>query len=413
MRIIDSETHPISPNGVEDCYPMDEVWRYPYIPGALPKIRQVVGQALAENRWDDLTSELLREMDQHGVEKAVIMRGAFPARNADLAAIVKQHPNRFVGFAGWDLAAATGSPPHETWESLDALERGFRDHGFLGAGKFELGRFSPIPPDQAWMGYIPTLELCRKYHKPIMFHTSYDGSPTPIRYKDPLMFEPLAGEYPDVPVLIAHMGKYDLTYFEAAMILARRRRNVYLTTSNTRREFIERAVEEIGAERLIFGSDWSMQHGIVGGKKGFDVYTHNLGRAGREDQRKRESADTRREPGASVGDFRFRLGRFRQEHAGANLFLDQAPDVVHDLRKFRTALYAESPRPRKVDRDNLLDPSRPHGQHDNPVGQEYGLVNLVRHEQNRLSLRLIPDLQQLGLHQLPGLCVERGEGLVH
>jgi predicted TIM-barrel fold metal-dependent hydrolase len=49
-----------------------------------------------------------------------------------------------------------------------------------------------------------------------------------------------------------------------------------LTTSNTRREFIERAVEEIGAERLIFGSDWSMQHGIVGGKKGFDVYTHNL-----------------------------------------------------------------------------------------------------------------------------------------
>jgi len=72
------------------------------------------------------------------------------------------------------------------------------------------------------------------------------------------------------------MGKFDITFFESAMMLARRRSNVYLTTSNTRREFVERAVEEIGAERLIFGSDWSMQHGIVAEKKGFDVYAKNL-----------------------------------------------------------------------------------------------------------------------------------------
>jgi predicted TIM-barrel fold metal-dependent hydrolase len=60
------------------------------------------------------------------------------------------------------------------------------------------------------------------------------------------------------------------------MMLARKNANVYLTTSNTRTDFIERAVAEIGAERLIFGSDWSMQHGILGEQQGFDVYAKNL-----------------------------------------------------------------------------------------------------------------------------------------
>jgi predicted TIM-barrel fold metal-dependent hydrolase len=39
---------------------------------------------------------------------------------------------------------------------------------------------------------------------------------------------------------------------------------------------VARAVEEIGAERLIWGSDWSMQHGILGLRQGFDVHAINL-----------------------------------------------------------------------------------------------------------------------------------------
>jgi predicted TIM-barrel fold metal-dependent hydrolase len=120
------------------------------------------------------------------------------------------------------------------------------------------------------------MEICRKHNKPIMFHTSYDGSKVSMAYKNPIMLEPLAFEFPDVPIMVCHMGKYDVTFFEYAMMLARKCGNVYLTTSNTRTEFIERAVAEIGAERLIFGSDWSMQHGILGGRQGFDVYAENL-----------------------------------------------------------------------------------------------------------------------------------------
>ena len=276
MRILDSEAHPLNPAGIDCCYPMQPKWRYPYIAAPQPQIRGMIAEAVGAGKFDDYTETLLQRMDRHGVEKTVIMRGAFVARNADLAAIVKKHPDRFVAFSGWDVEAPAGQPPRESAKALAALEQGFTEYGCLGAGEFELSRFAPIPPEQAYLGYVPTAEICRKHKKPLMFHTSYDGGKVPMAYKNPIMLEPLAFEFPDVPIMVCHMGKYDLTFFEYAMMLARKCLNVYLTTSNAKMEFIERAVAEIGPERLIFGSDWSMQHGILGERQGFDVYEENL-----------------------------------------------------------------------------------------------------------------------------------------
>ena len=87
MRILDSEAHAIHPRGIDSAYPTHPKWRYPYIPGPMPTLRSVVAESVAKCRFDDLTDELLARMDRHGVEKTVIMRGAFPARNADMAAI--------------------------------------------------------------------------------------------------------------------------------------------------------------------------------------------------------------------------------------------------------------------------------------------------------------------------------------
>ena len=226
---------------------------------------------MAKGDFEDVSETLLARMDRHGVEKTILMRGNFPAPNAAMAEILKRHPDRFVAFSSWDAEAPAGTPPRETAKGLAALERGLTEYGFLGAGEFDLARFMPLPPERAYEGYLSTIELCRHHKKPIMFHTSYDGGKVPMAYKNPIMLEPLAFEYPDVPMLVCHMGKHDVTFFEYAMMLARKCKNVYLTTSNTRRDFIERAVEEIGPERLIFGSDWSMQHGILGERQGFDV----------------------------------------------------------------------------------------------------------------------------------------------
>ena len=281
MRIIDSETHVINPSGIDCCYPMQIKWRWPYIPAPSKNLAAVVAESISQNKFDDISDALIGHMDRYEIDQSVIMRGAFPAKNSELDRIARRHPGRFLVFGSWDLEPVVGDPPHESAAGLEALERGFIDHNCLGAGEFELGRFQPLPPERSYLGFVPTMEICNKHKKPIMFHTGYDGAHAALAYKNPLMLEPLAIDFPDVSIMVAHMGKYDITYFEYAMMLARKCSNIYLTTSNTRTEFITRAVEEIGPERIIFGSDWSMQHGILGIQRGIDVHDRNL-RAVRE-----------------------------------------------------------------------------------------------------------------------------------
>ena len=69
-------------------------------------------------------------------------------------------------------------------------------------------------------------------------------------------------------------------------------------------------------------------------------------------------------------------------------------------------------RTRQVDVDGGDDPSRPGAEHDDPVGQEDRLVDTVRDEHHRLAVDL-EKLEQLDLHQLADLRVERAERLVH
>src|ERR1035437_8503120 len=92
----------------------------------MPSLRGVVADSVRKGAFDNLTDALLERMDCHGVEKTVIMRGNFPARNADLAAIVARHPDRFVAFASWDLEPPVGNPPRESPQSLEPRVPGLR-----------------------------------------------------------------------------------------------------------------------------------------------------------------------------------------------------------------------------------------------------------------------------------------------
>ena len=53
------------------------------------------------------------------------------------------------------------------------------------------------------------------------------------------------------------MGRAIQHYFESALIVAMRNPNVYFDTTSTTAEHLRRAVETIGADRIMFGTDWS------------------------------------------------------------------------------------------------------------------------------------------------------------
>jgi predicted TIM-barrel fold metal-dependent hydrolase len=154
------------------------------------------------------------------------------------------------------------------------MEKGVRDLGFKGIGELILERFSPAAPSDLYVELRPIMDVCRKYRVPVFIHTGYDPVtfrlkrstddanswsylPAPLRYRDPIYLDDVALEYPDVPIIVAHMGGRFLRHFEGALMLAFRHKNVYLTTAGAPSEFIARAAEEVGADRMIWGSDWA------------------------------------------------------------------------------------------------------------------------------------------------------------
>lgn len=71
---------------------------------------------------------------------------------------------------------------------------------------------------------------------------------------DPLQVGVLAEQFPKVPIIMDHMGYRPR--IEAAICVAQRNDNVYLGTTRVFEPiWIKRAVERVGAEKVIFGSN--------------------------------------------------------------------------------------------------------------------------------------------------------------
>ena len=76
----------------------------------------------------------------------------------------------------------------------------------------------------------------------------------PADYKDPLAFVKLAEAVPEANIILGHMGGY--FHVEEAIEVAARLPNVYLETSAMPYPgMIRRAIDAVGAHRMLFASD--------------------------------------------------------------------------------------------------------------------------------------------------------------
>jgi predicted TIM-barrel fold metal-dependent hydrolase len=93
---------------------------------------------------------------------------------------------------------------------------------------------------------------------PVLVHSGH-----PI-FTLPWSIEELAVSFPDVPVVMAHMGHGNAVYINAAIDIAERRPNVYLETSGMPMHTkIAEAVARVGAGRVLYGSDAPFHHPAV------------------------------------------------------------------------------------------------------------------------------------------------------
>jgi predicted TIM-barrel fold metal-dependent hydrolase len=93
---------------------------------------------------------------------------------------------------------------------------------------------------------------------PVLIHCGH-----PI-FTLPWSIEELAVAFPGVKVIIGHMGHGNVVYINASIDIAARNPNVYLETSGMPMHTkIREAVERVGVERVLYGSDIPFHHPAV------------------------------------------------------------------------------------------------------------------------------------------------------
>lgn len=174
----------------------------------------------------------LKQMDQAGIDKAVVLpigSTGFEKRNRETAETVKKYPDRLYGYAKVSQVEDKGRVGRLLAEAFNNLGLvGLKLHGLLNR---------------------EIMDVMSEYRKPVLVDVA--GDVYPLRF--------VAENYPTVPLIIAHMGKWlcaDGKIHETTLWLAKEYPNVYFDTAGViLHEWLERAVQEGLCRKMIFGSD--------------------------------------------------------------------------------------------------------------------------------------------------------------
>ena len=205
---------------------------------------------------------LLGEMDEAGIDKTVLLaldagiafRSGATMReyNDYVAAIVKAHPDRIVGFCGID--------PRRGKEALGELER-CAEMGLRGLKLWTLTGF--YPDDES---YYPLYESAIELGFPMLFHTGSGPPRTYLKFNRPVYVDKVAVDFPEATIIMAHIGQ---PWVEEAAAVVTKNRNVYVDISAWEPTFkaapfvLCQALAQIKAatgslRQVLFGTDWPL-----------------------------------------------------------------------------------------------------------------------------------------------------------
>jgi len=194
--------------------------------------------------------EVVKTIDENGIDIAVIsqLTKDYKEDIEQVANAVREYPTRIVGFAHIN--------PH-CQDACRELDRAVNDLGLKGV------KVHPALDGFAIHDEImyPIVERARDLKVPILTHAGWAGIGCGCLFAQPLELLYLAELYPDVCMIMGHMGG-DENYWPSAIKAAKKADNIILDTSAfCIPHVIQRAARDVGAERMIFGSDfpWTFQ----------------------------------------------------------------------------------------------------------------------------------------------------------
>lgn len=174
-----------------------------------------------------------------GIQRTVVFpinREDYRRAHKELAGIVARHPQELIGFA---RIHATRDKGHIEAMVREAVE----EYGFRGL-KVHGGEALPTRE---------VFEVAQAFRLPLL--VDIVGRPEVL----PLWAE----QFPQVPIIVAHLGSFgdDWRVLQQMPSLLQRYPNLYADTSGVRFfDYLRQAVQEAGAEKILFGSDGPLLH---------------------------------------------------------------------------------------------------------------------------------------------------------
>lgn len=194
--------------------------------------------------WANLSStaeDLVKEMEIYNVEKSAL----FYWDNDLVRAAVERYPRKLVGIV-W--------PDPRQKNARELSHKALTEWGFRGIKLHPLIH-AFLPTDDI---VFPIMEEARSADVPVLIHS---GHPP---YSLPWSIGELAELYPDVTIVMLHMGHGHGVYIQAAINTAKKYDNIYLETSGMPMHTkIKEAVQQIGDDRVMYGSDFPFHEPTV------------------------------------------------------------------------------------------------------------------------------------------------------
>lgn len=211
----------------------------------------------------DITNELIADMDANGVTIGIVQAQSGNITNDMVAQAAARFPERLVPLARVGLRQTAAGyrdedPSVLRNETPEEIERCLTKLKMKGVGEIHVRSLTDeIHPERIAKHLEGLMNVVAKHRVPIQFPTAWHQFQGGLWYADPLWVDEVAGRYPNVPIILTKMGRSIGRFFDSAMTVAMRNVNVYFDVVGTNPQHLRFALDKLGPERILYGTDWS------------------------------------------------------------------------------------------------------------------------------------------------------------
>lgn len=237
-------------------------------------------EAVRENMipplWDPHGETLIAEMEEAGIDRTVIMPMDFglllgepetpvEEQNRAFSQLQRRYPDRIIALASVDPRRPN---------ALELVKRAIEGWGLRGLNLYPASGFYPNGRETYRL-----LERASRLGVPVVVHTGQMApAPLRIKYGDPVYLDDILVDFPNLTVIAAHMGfgwheqlfymgalKFNLaTDISAWQDVARSNYHKFC-------EVLRQALDRLGADRVLFGTDGPFPRLLVSSKDYLEI----------------------------------------------------------------------------------------------------------------------------------------------